>query len=335
MYTNGMRSGLFITLIVALLPVAAGAQSLDSIVGAGSTAFTVSVSPQYPSPNSQATISFASSLIDLANSSVSVSVNGKNIYRGAIQPLAVATGREGSVTNVEVTVTSGDVPHRQSLSIQPQDVVLVAEPFSSAPPLYLGKPAVPPSGDVRVVAVANVRDESGRAIPPSSLSYSWTVDGTQIANSSGIGKESLVVASPFPYRLRAVSVAVTSQDNSLRGGASLSLSAGEPVVRIYENDPLLGILFDKALSSFDIRGAEATLYAAAFSFPTTGGNPLLRWFLDGSSAESGSSITLRPTGSGRGSSSLSLVASARGDITAAANIPLSFGSSSRTNFFGL
>lgn len=329
-----MRSGLFTILAAVLvLPVAAGAQALGEV---GTNDFTVTVSPQYPAPNSQATLSFTSSVIDLANSSVVVAVDGKDIYEGSVRPVAVSLGGTGRVTDVAVTVTSGDISYDQTLSIQPQDVVLVAEPISSAPVLYRGKPSVPTGGDVRVVAVANMRDASGRAINPSALSYAWTVDDTRISNSSGIGKSALIVASPFLYRLRAVSVAVTSQDGSLVGGASLSLSAKDPSVRVYENDPLLGILFDRAIvSGYAIRGAEATLYAAPFSFPTTSGLPLLRWFLNGDSAETGSSITLRPTGSGEGTASLSMVASGGGNTTATVIIPLSFGTAPSTNFFGL
>lgn len=253
-----------------------------------------------------------------------------------MRPVSVSLGAAGSVRDISVTISSGGAQYNQTLSIQPQDIVLVSEPISSAPVLYPGKPSIPPGGDVRVVAIANVRGASGAAIAPSALSYAWTVDDTRIANSSGIGKAALVVASPFQYRLRTVSVSVTSQDGTLTGGATLSLSAKEPTVRVYENDPLLGILFSRALlSGYAIRGAESTLYAAPFSFPITGGAPLLRWFLDGEAVQTGNSVTLRPTGSGEGTASLSIVASAGANTTATMDIPLSFGAAPSTNFFGL
>lgn len=331
-----MRSGLFITLSLALLlPLSGGAQSLGDLSGEASS-FSVSTNPQYPLPNGQVTLSFISPTIDLASASLKVSVAGKNIYQGAVRPVAVTLGRAGSVTNVVATISSGGTNYSQSLSIQPQDVALVVEPVSSSPPLYLGKSAVPLEGDARIVAVANLRSATGRAINPTTLSYSWTVDGTQIANSSGIGKASIMVASPLQYRARDVSVVVISPDGSLVGGASLSLSAEEPLVRIYENDPLLGIRFENALSnSFSISGSESALYAAPFSLPTTSGAPFIQWFLNGGSAQTGNSITLRPTGNGRGGASLSLSASAGNYTTATANISLVFGASSNTNFFGL
>lgn len=331
-----MRSGLLIAFTIALiLPGAASAQALGDFAATASS-FTVSASPQYPAPNSQVALSFLSSSIDLTNATVAVSVAGKNIYQGSVQPVAVTIGKAGSITSVKVTVSSGSTSYNQTLSIQPQDVSLIAEPVSSAPILYPGKPSVPLEGSVRVVAIANLRSASGKTVSPNALSYSWTVDGMQIANSSGIGKTAIIVASPLQYRARDVSVTVMSQDGILVGGASLSLSATDPFVRVYESDPLLGILFDRALSdTFSITDAEATLFAAPFSLPTNNGTPLLQWFLNGAAVQTGNSITLRPSGSGRGNASLSLTASSGSYALASMNLSLIFGTTPSFNLFGL
>lgn len=335
-YTGSMRLYLLITLLTLLiLPEIVSAQSLASSFGS-TAAFSISASPQYPAPYSNATLSFLSTSLDLANATLIVSENGKNIYRGAVQPLTIALGRAGSVTNVTATLSAGGTSSSQKISLQPQDVAIVAEPVSSAPPLYPGKPLAPLEGTVRVVAVANFQSASGKLLDSSALSYVWTVDGAQIVNSSGIGKESILVASPLQYRARTVSVSVMSQDGSLVGGASFSFSPQEPSLRIYENDPLLGIRYDHALSSeYAITGAESSLYAAPFSFPITSGAPFLQWFLNGTTAQTGNSITLRPTGSGQGNALLSLTASNGSYTTATASLSLSFGAKPGTNFFGL
>lgn len=320
---------------IFLLPSAVAAQSLDGSIG-NAEPFTVSVLPQYPLPYGQATLSFLSSTLDLTNAILTVTVGGKEVYTGNVRPVSVTLGKAGSVSSVAITVTSANTPYHYSFTIQPQDVSLIAEPIASVPALYLGKPLVPLEGSVRVVAMANVRDAAGKIVSPSSLSYQWTVDGTRIANSSGIGKSVLIVASPLQYRERSVSVSVQSQNGSLVGGADLSLIASEPLVRIYENDPLLGIRFDRALSdTYAILGTEATLYAAPFSFSLLGGAPKVTWFLNGASAQEGGSITLRPAGSGQGNASLSLTASSGAITSVTTSLPLSFGAKQSTNFFGL
>ena len=184
--------------------------------------------------------------------------------------------------------------------------------------------------------MANLQDAKGKALDPTTLSYTWTVDGTELDNFSGIGKDAIMVDSPLEYRSSSVSVVVQSQDGTLVGGDTLSLTASDPSVRIYENDPLLGILFDHALSdTYAITGAEDNLYAAPFALPTSSGAPLLQWFLNGDAAQTGDSITLRPTGSGEGTASLSLVASAGESTKADEELSLSFGAAPSTGLFGL
>ena len=330
-----MRFVLPVALAFALLlPGASLAQSLGS--SDGSASFSISSSPQYPAPGSTATLSFLSSSFDLANATLSVVANGKNIYKGSVQSVPVTLGKTGGVTTITATVVAGGTSYEQTLVLQPQDVTLIVEPVSSAPILYPGKPRVPLGGSARIVAMANLKSAGGRSIAPTALSYSWTVDGTQIANSSGIGKRSIMVAAPLQYRSRTVSVAVTNADGSLSGGASISLTPFEPSVRVYENDPLLGVRFERALSgNFTITGAESALYAAPFSLPTNKGTPLIQWFLNGSTAQTGSSITLRPAGNGQGSAALSLTASVGESSVATANLSLLFGEKPNINFFGL
>lgn len=319
--------------MVLLLPLTVSAQMLPGL-GDTTSSFTVSVAPQYPAPQGTATLSFLSSSLDLTNATLTVSVGGKSIYQGSVRPVAVTLGRAGTITAVVATMKIAGATYNQSLSIQPEDVSLIAEPIASVPPLYPGKPSVPLEGSVRVVAMANLKNASGVSLAPASLSYAWTVDGAFIANSSGIGKSAIIVASPLQYRGRSVSVTVMSPDGSLVGGAAISLSALEPSVRIYENDALLGIRFDRALFGEYTIPAEATLYGAAFSLPLVGGAPLIRWLLNGDAAQTGPSITLRPTGSGQGSATLSLTASAGSSASAAMDLPLIFGTKS-SNFFGL
>lgn len=330
-----MRPGLSIALVVALsLPFVAAAQALGTVpVG---VPFNVSVDPQYPAPFGQAVLSALSDSIDLAGASMTITVAGKKIYEGNVKPVAVALGKAGSVTSAIVKISSGGASASQTIAIQPQDVVLVAEPVSSAPPLYPGKPLIPLEGSVRMVAVANLRGVSGKALDPATYSYAWTVDNTSIAASSGIGKSALMVASPLQYRQRDVSVAVRSADGALVGGDSFSLVPQEPSVRIYQNDPLLGIRYDRAFAdTYSISGSEDTLYATPFSFPITTGVPLLQWFLNGEPAQTGNLITLRPSGSGEGTASLSLTASAGNSTIATTDLSLLFGGPGSTNIFGL
>lgn len=314
------------TLLVAflMLPLFVQAQSFMSL-----DAFTVTITPTNPSPFSSVTLTPLSGTVSLTNATIRVSVAAKDIYEGGAQSISIPVGAAGVPVVAVVTVTSGGKTYTKTITIRPQDVAIVLEPVATAPVLYAGKPQVPYDGAVRVVAVAGIRDSKGMLIDPTKLAYAWSVDDTRIAASSGIGRDALFVASPQQYRTRTVSVTVQSQDGTLGGGASVTFSAQSPTVRLYENDPLAGIQFDKALTgSLAIASAEKSVYAAPYSFALKNGPPTLRWFLNGSAAQTGPTITLRPTGSGAGNASLSLVAASdSSSATATNNLSLSFGGS--------
>jgi len=322
-----------LTLSVAfMVPLLASAQALD-----GTDPYTLSISPQFPAPYGEAILTPTSGAVDITNATFTVTVNGAQTYQGNARSVKVPLGAVGTTASIVATITSNGKSYVKKLSIRPQDVSLVAEPRSTAPLLYAGKPLVPLAGSVRVVAVADMRDVGGKVIPPSTLVYTWTLDGVKTIGASGIGRNTFLISSPSQYRESKVSVSIQNQDESVAGGASLALTPQNPTLRIYKNDPLLGILFDRALSgSYTLTGAEASLYGAPYSLPTSKGAPVLKWFLNGAAAQTGNSITLRPTGSGKGGASLSLTASAGESTSATLSLPISFGATPGGNsFFGL
>ncbi len=333
-----MRISFFISFILVLIiPLSASAQSIQSFenpLGSSDT-FSVSVSPQYPKPFGQVTLSFLSAILNLANATLKVSVNSKQIYKGNVQSINVNLEGIGKPVSITAIIYSSGIFYKKSVLVQPEDVSMVVEPLSLTPPLYKGGAITPLGGNVRAVVIANLRKANGVQLNPSTLSYSWVVDGVRIANSSGIGRNTILVASPLQYRDRSISVTVQSQDGTLVGGDSSVFYANKPTIRIYKKDPLLGIRFDQALyGTFVVGNTESSLYAVPFFMPLTT-KPLIEWFLDGSKAQQGNTITLRPTGRGKGLASLSLTASTNTNISTSANLSLSFGSTQQTNFFGL
>jgi hypothetical protein len=313
------------------------AQSFAGLSSSGPPAFTAALSPTNPAPYSTAILSVDSTVLTLANATLTVSVGGTQIYQGNVQDVQVPIGAPGALTAIRVTLASAGQSYSQLISIRPGDVSLVQEPLATVPLLYPGKPLLPFSGQVRLVAVAGFRTASGAAIDPATLSYSWSQDGSVIGSGSGIGQESVIVGAPLQYRSSSVSVTVSTQDGAQVGSASVALAPQASTVRIYASDPLLGIRFDHALAGrFAIKDTEASFYAAPYSFALSGSGPALTWFLNGSAVGSGSSITLRPTGSGAGSGSLSLSADEPANYeSASASLSLSFGGTSGSNLFGL
>lgn len=297
--------------------------------------FSISTTPQYPQPGEAVTVEPKSDTIDLSIATMQILVNGTKAYDGNASSASVSLAASGATT-IKVILSVDGKEYTKSTTLLPQSVGLVVEPNASAPPLYAGKPLIPSGGNVRIVATASFVTAKGTPLDPTKLSYTWTVNDRTISGISGIGKSAITVDAPLEYRSGSVSVVVKSPDGSLVGGDHITLSSQKPSVRVYEKDSLLGILFDHALSDTQkITGSELSLYAAPYSFSTTGGLPTINWFLNTAAAQAGNTITLRPTGNGQGTASVSCTAR-KGDFAVASQaLSVDFGSSKSSNFFGL
>lgn len=295
---------------------------------------TLDISPQYPAPYQTVTITPQSSDIDLSGSTITYSVNGKIVQRGTGQESAnVTLGGPGSVTTVTVTATYNGKPYASSITIRPADVALILEPVSTTHPFYEGGALVGSEGNMRIIAMPDLRTRSGAQISPSTLEYVWKNGDQVLQSSSGIGKSVLVASAPIKYRDATITVTVSTPDQSVVGQGAVLVSAANPVMRIYENDPLLGPRYETALpGSVTLAGSEDTYRAVPYYFTTV---PTLTWSLNGTPSQTGKDITVRPAGGGVGTALLGVSAST-GALGQSANAGLSvtFGQGS-SGLFGL
>lgn len=319
-------------LILGLLitaPCGALAQTLGPAQG-----ISILLNPQYPRPNQLISITVKSTAIDLTASTVVISVNGTEVERGTGVVTAQArVGGAGQTTTIAVAVTNNGQTYRTQASVRPADVALIVEPLTTAHPFYMGSPLVASEGRLRVVAIPDIRTGAGRVAAPN-LVYTWKLGSQILQSSSGIGRSTLTATAPVRYRSANVSVTVTTQDQSIVAYAEAAIAPVDPVVRVYENDPLLGPLFNRALTgSVAMEGEEETFRAVPYHFANS---PSLSWLLNSVATGVNRDITVRSTGAGAGSALLSL--SARGGSlfqTADASLSVRFGEDRPLGIFGL
>jgi ribosomal protein L31 len=296
---------------------------------------TVSVSPQYPTPYQTVVVTPSSSTFDIDASTVSVKVNGTAFYKGSGgAAINVPLGGPGSSTNIVVSVTNAGQVSTQEVSISPASVALVVEPDSTTHPFYKGSGLVPSEGRVRLVAIPDLVSASGREIDPSTLEYTWKLGDDVLDSDSGIGQSVLDATAPQRYRDADVSVTVSDPNGSLVAQTTTSISPVDPITRIYENDPLLGPLFDTALSdSFTMTDAEDTFRGVPYYFSSA---PTLEWMVNDDDSGSTQDLTVRSTGTGTGSADIGFTGTdATTQATANSTLSVAFGQTNSGGFLGL
>ncbi|HEX7651271.1 MAG TPA: hypothetical protein VF439_00955 [Candidatus Paceibacterota bacterium] len=317
----------FIGISLLIAPLAAGAQTL------GADPLTLDASPAYPHPYETVTITPSSSILNLSASTLTYTVNGKAAGKvSGGSSFTVQMDAAGAATTIGVTITGPDGTTQSSLVLRPSDVELIAEPQTTTHPLYPGAALVASQSTVRLVALADLRGASGR-LDPKSLIYDWKLGDQELAAQSGAGQSVLMVTAPMRYRDADVSVTVSDAADTVVGSASVALAPVDPSVRIYENDPLLGPRFDTALSgTFTMDDTEASFLAVPYFFSKA---PGIAWSISGTPSGQGPVVTVKSSGSGRGSASIAAAATGASALeTAAANLIISFTGTQPSGGFG-
>lgn len=296
---------------------------------------TLLITPSYPRPYQTVTVVPQSTVINLSASTVVTTVNGSEVSRGSGgEPIYVRMGAPGSATTVVVRATANGQTFSKSLAIRPAEVSLIVEPVSTSHPFYEGGSLVASEGRVRLVALADLRTSAGARIPSESLIYTWRNGNQVLEGSSGLGKSVLPATAPVRYRDARITVTVTSQDQSVVAEAAVTVSPGDPLVRVYRRDPLLGPLFGTALGSeFTLKDTEETFRAVPYFFPD---RPAIVWQVNGTQSDSDENITVRASGAGGGSALLGVLArSSTSSRTAESRFRVRFGERNSFSIFGL
>lgn len=322
----------FLILVLGFISFASGV-SAQGLPG-GADPLVVQISPQYPSPYQTIRITPSSTLIDLRSSKVRITVNGVVVAEGSGSVSGqAAVGGPGERTTIVVSATTNGQTQQKTLVVRPADVALILEAQSTSHPFYEGGQLVAPAGNLRVIALPDLRTSAGTAISRESLVYTWKLGDQILEAQSGIGKNVLTAVAPVRYRDANISLTVASQDSSVVAQKSLLIDPVDPLVRIYRNDPLLGPLFSRALSgNFTLSGSEEGFRAVPYHFASI---PGFSWLMNNSTVGIDDTITVRATGNGLGAALVSVTARGQGLESASTALPITFGENRPLGIFGL
>lgn len=264
---------------------AAFAQAASSSQSAAS--IQMSVSPSSPNAGDGVTLTLSSDSMDLSSANITWYVDGVAGEQGYGQTTLTITAKAaGQSTSVKaVAQTSDGTTAQTSTTITPGGVDLIVEPTSYVPPFYKGEAIFTTQGTVRVVAIPNVL-VNGKQASAKSLIFDWQENGSSLQSESGLGADSISVSGSVPIRDLNVSVSVLDASGNILAGSSKILSPADPQVLVYENNPLYGILFNKAVTGNYYLGqrTELDLIAKPYFFDLgsdSGSDSTYKWLVNG------------------------------------------------------
>lgn len=277
---------------------------------------SIVVIPSNPKPGGRITIQLQSSLADLDNSNIVWMVNGKTIKQGkGVREVQLTLGGVGETTDIAISIETANLGTlAKNLSFSPGGVEILYEAEVYTPPFYRGKALPTPQSVITLLAITNFKTGGGSAISSKDLVFTWKKNGTVDGANSGRGKNTYrynngLLAGDAP----TIEVLVSAAESNVSGNASFRAASVNPEIIFYEQNPLLGVILERALlNTFFLNKTEATLVAYPFFFSTKAkenNSFSYRWAINGEEiAHPGGSIatlTVRRPGE-RGTSAISL-----------------------------
>lgn len=238
--------------LVGILALAASAPLVfaqEVSIPGSESALALSISPEYPGPNTQVRMKLTSPLYDLENSTITWRANGTVIASDiGTTEASITTGGIGEPSNIFVDVSSPQGDSSAAFTIVPSSVAILWEADTLTPPFYKGR-ALPTAGStIRLLAVPALSDGAS-PLPAGALTYEWRRNGKILGSLSGRGKSSISLPAPTLYGSDTISVVVSNSDHSISGQGSVVLSNTDPDLELYIDHPLFGTLYHRALGT--------------------------------------------------------------------------------------
>ncbi len=333
---------LFLSLAISL-PLLAGAQALQPLGGDQTDPIIIRTEPSRPIPNQPVTVIIESYATDLNRSDISWFLNNALVQEGVgKKTFSFAAGKSGSLSSILIIIkTSEGAVIQKTFDVRPASVSLLWEAVSYTPPFYKGKALYPYQGTVKVVALPDIVTENGGKINAKNLVYTWKIDGTTSGDQSGYGKNFIVFTGRIPLRSTKVDVEAETLDKTRVATGSTTITPQSPELLFYEDSPVYGVLYNRALTgTVALEHEEIKLAAAPYFLGVNerqGTGLVFDWQLNNQDAGAGTtkdSLAFRYSAGGVGQALVALQVSnpARIFQVASNNLSLNFGQGGTTGF---
>lgn len=240
----------FLALSIFLAPIVAHAAVSDVVLTA---------QPENPEPGAPVVITATPVGFSPQSTVFTWILNDEPVSTGlGVQTFRMNAPALGETSTVRLSIN--DEERAAPLMIRPGRVTIEWEGITAKPPFYTGRPLVGGQGALKAVAIQELLDESGRAVPAGSTLFTWRLNGAVLSKQSGYGANQIIVEPPFydsPFTL-----SVEARGGGMRATHGVTIRPAEPSMVIYESTPLAGVLFTNAVGQeFSLDTSEATFIA--------------------------------------------------------------------------
>ncbi len=263
-----LKKTIQVSLILIVFSSIAGIVFAQEAVSNSISSINLNISPSNPRTGDSVALTVSSEMLDLDSSKIVWYVDGVARKDTASKSITIKAKNSGEKTAIRVVVeTSDGIIKETSREISPAGVDLIVEPISYTLPFYKGKPFLVGQGIVKIVAMPDVV-VNGVKTASKELNFKWTKGNNILGSNSGKGQDSIIINSTIPIRDINIGVQILDNSGNILAENSKLIILNDPKILFYENNPLYGILYNKAIMGSYYLGTqeELTVIAKPFSF---------------------------------------------------------------------
>lgn len=206
-----------------------------------------STTPKNPTAGDTVLLRVESFAVNLNTATLLWSVDGELVKEGvAVKDISVTAPEFGKKLIVDVIILAADGRKiDKQYVLAPSEVDVLWEAQTYTPPFYKGKALPTFKSLVRVTAIPRF---GGLTSNPKEYYYQWTYN-RNLNVGEALGKNSVVIPMGYADSAVPVTVNVSMPETDWKGVKSISVEGSMPKIVLYENDPLLGIKFNRPMNS--------------------------------------------------------------------------------------
>lgn len=246
---------------------------------------TVTLTPPNPTPYETVVITLVSYTFDVNVATITWTSGNKTLLSGfGARRLSLNMGGSGQTLPVAYTATTVSGESVSGLiNLTPQSVDLIYEAQEGyVPPFYEGRSLPGEGAIVRVTAIPDIT-ENGAKVSPSSLSYSWYINGEYVDRASGAGKSVASIEMDYLSDTTNIRVLIRSP-RGVTAEKSISIHPHATMPLLYAYDELLGTDFSRLLYRRLEITKDITISLQPFYLSVNGSlgaHATYDWYLDG------------------------------------------------------
>lgn len=212
--------------------------------------FDVKFTPEIPGPNEDVYLQVVSYETDIDKAKITWLINGSVKSSGiGNKSFLFNSGNQNTKTTISLKiVTAEGVSANRDFIIRPSSVDIIWQARTYTPPFYKGKALFSHESVITFLAIPHITDQNGNLLSSSNLIYTWNKNGKVLGDFSGYGKNAYSMEGSVISRPLEMTVTVTSPTTDAIGFAKTVVYPVDPIVLMYEKDPLYGLRLEKNLS---------------------------------------------------------------------------------------